>query len=187
MSESVWFEQVDTALISYIQSIVHYGGNPIPVSVRKPEEDFKIEIYPSMSIYNVFSQLDLERSDTLQVIKSIDKENYTMVLEKSAIPFNLTYQIDFWAKYQEDMNRMTQLWLGHTGRDFNLPVFDASGNERSSFVLMTDQLVKSDFIDGSDRVYHSAVTYRIYVELDENIQIVKPLIAGTETNVIKTS
>lgn len=187
MSESVWFEQVDTALIDYIQSIVKYQRNPIPVNVRKPDEDFKVEKYPSMSIYNVFSQLDLERIDSLQVTKSVDKGNYSMVLEKSAVPYNLFYQIDFWAKYQEDMNSMTQQWLGQTGRDFNLPVIDASGKKRSSFVLMTDQLTKSDFIEGTDRVYHSVATYRIYVELDENVQVVKPLVASTENNFIKTS
>ena len=56
-SESVWFEQVDSALISLIQSTVSVYNSqgtlvPVPVKVRKPDEDFKIEEYPCITLYN---------------------------------------------------------------------------------------------------------------------------------------
>ena len=53
MSESVWFEQVDTAFVSYLKSVVRFGEKSVPVSVRKPDEDFKIESYTSITLYNL--------------------------------------------------------------------------------------------------------------------------------------
>ena len=60
-SESVWFEQVDTALIDYIKGIVKLPDasgvlTPVPVKVRKPDEDFKIEEYPCITLYNLYSE-----------------------------------------------------------------------------------------------------------------------------------
>lgn len=185
MSESVWFEEVDTALLKYIQDLIQIQNStgeyvPISVSVRKPEEDFKIEVYPSITIYNVYSSYDKLREDNNPVPVYKDFENHKIVMENPAIPYNLFYQIDFWSLYQEDMNLMTQKWLSNTGRCFNLDVLDKSGKQRSSFVLMTDDLKKSDLLSGSDRIYHSMLTYRIYVELDENIRVEKDLISTTE-------
>lgn len=184
MSETVWFEQVDTALIDFISNIVKIEDSdgvvrPVPVQVRKPDEDFKVEVYPSVTIYNLYSILDKDRIDDRYIRKSIDEKKFEVTLERTAIPYNLFYQIDFWAKYQTDMNAMTRLWIGNTGRDFNLSVKDMSGTDRSCFVLNTDKLVKSDFIDGTDRVFHSSMTYRVYVEVDENIQVVKPVVITT--------
>lgn len=176
MSKSVWFEEVDTALLKKIQSVVKVRDSdgslvPVPVSVRKPEEDFKIEQYPCMTIYNMYSQFDKIRSDdNIEVVVDRDFDKHTMTLERPAQPYNLYYQIDFWSKYQLDMNQMTRTWLASTGRDFNLDVLDMSGEKRSSFVLMTDSLKKSDLLSGNERIYHSMISYRIYVELDEEIR-----------------
>ncbi len=185
MSETVWFEQVDEALLTLIKSIVQLPNSegvltPVYTQVRKPDEDFKIETYPAVSIYNLYSSLDKMRLDDRYVQVSRDTENAVAVYERTAIPYNLFYQIDFWSRYQSDMNEMTRKWIGHTGRDFNLPVKDMSGNDRSSFVLLTDDLVKSDFITGSDRTFHSAMTYRIYVEVDEQIRKNVPIVISPD-------
>ena len=55
LSESVWFEQVDTALINYIKGIVKLPNSngvltSVPVKIRKPDEDFKIEEYPCITL-----------------------------------------------------------------------------------------------------------------------------------------
>jgi hypothetical protein len=69
------------------------------------------------------------------------------------------------------MNDMTRIWLGHhPDRCFNLPVKDISGQDRSSFVLMTDDLKKSDFLTDTKRTFHSVLTYRVWVEIDEKIR-----------------
>lgn len=184
LSESVWFEQVDTALINYIKGIVRLPNDkgvltPVPVKIRKPDEDFKIEVYPCITLYNLYSVRDEVRYFPDKVVVEIDTEKNTLIEERSAIPYSLYYQLDFWSVQQSQMNDMTRLWLGHhPDRCFNLPVKDMSGKDRSSFVLMTDNLTKSDFLTESKRTFHSSLTYRVWVELDEKIRNENSLLSG---------
>ena len=175
-SESVWFEQVDTALINYIKGIVKLPNSngvltPVPVKIRKPDEDFKIEEYPCITLYNLYSVRDEERYFPDTVVIGRDFDNHKLIEEKSAIPYSLFYQIDFWTRHQSQMNDMTRMWLGHhPDKCFNLPVIDLSGNNRDSFVLMTDDLKKSDFLTDTKRTFHSVLTYKVWVEIDEHIR-----------------
>lgn len=175
-SESVWFEQVDTALINYIKGIVKLPNSngvltPVPVKIRKPDEDFKIEEYPCITLYNLYSVRDEERYFPDTVVVDRDFDNHRLIEEKSAIPYSLFYQIDFWSRQQSQMNDMTRMWLGHhPDKCFNLPVKDLSGNNRDSFVLMTDDLKKSDFLTDTKRTFHSVLTYKVWVEIDERIR-----------------
>lgn len=175
-SESVWFEQVDTALINYIKGIVKLPNSngvltPVPVKIRKPDEDFKIEEYPCITLYNLYSVRDEERYFPDTVVVERDFDNHRLIEEKSAIPYSLFYQIDFWSRQQSQMNDMTRMWLGHhPDKCFNLPVKDLSGNNRDSFVLMTDDLKKSDFLTDTKRTFHSVLTYKVWVEIDEHIR-----------------
>ena len=176
LSESVWFEQVDTALISYISGIVklpNSNGIPtsVPVKIRKPDEDFKIEEYPCITLYNLYSVRDEVRYFPDKVVVERDYENNRLIEERGAIPYSLFYQLDFWSVKQSHMNDMTRIWLGHhPDRSFNLPVKDLSGQDRSSFVYMTNDLVKSDFLTDNNRTFHSVLTYRVWVEIDERIR-----------------
>lgn len=190
-SESVWFEQVDTALIDYIRGIVKLPNangilTPVPVKVRKPDEDFKIEEYPCITLYNLYSIRDEVRYCPDMTVVERNFDNNTMVLEKSAIPYSLYYQIDFWSLLQSQMNDMTRMWLGHhPDKGFNLPVKDLSGTPRDSFVLMTDDLKKSDFLTDNKRTFHSVLTYRVWVEIDEKIRVVESMVTAPPTpNVI---
>lgn len=191
-SESVWFEQVDTALIDYIQSIVQLPNEkgiltPVPVKIRKPDEDFKIEEYPCITLYNLYSVRDEVRYFPDMVVVERDTTNNQMVLEKSAIPYSLYYQLDFWSRLQSQMNDMTRMWLGHhPDKCFNLPLKDVSGNDRDSFVLMTDDLKKSDFLTDTERTFHSVLTYRVWVEIDEKIRVVESMITHPPTPNVKT-
>ena len=190
-SGSVWFEQVDTALIDYIKGIVKLPDangvlTPVPVKVRKPDEDFKIEEYPCITLYNLYSIRDNIRyyPDLVAVYK--DPANHSVTLEKGAVPYSLFYQIDFWSRLQSNMNDMTRLWLGnHPDGHFNLPVKDLSGNDRNSSVLMVDDLRKSDFLTETKRTFHSSLTYRVWVELDENIRIEGDLITEVPDSDVK--
>lgn len=176
LSESVWFEQVDTALIDYIKGIVKLPNadgilTPVPVKIRKPDEDFKVEEYPCITLYNLYSIRDEVRYFPGEVVVERDHVNNRLIKERGAIPYNLYYQFDFWSQQQSQMNDMTRMWLGHhPDRCFNLPVKDLAGNNRDSFVLMTDDLKKSDFLTYSQRTFHSVLTYRVWVEIDERIR-----------------
>ena len=174
MSANVWFEQVDVALISEIKNTVFHknqSGILVPLEdtaiiVRKPEEEFKLETFPCVSIYNTTYKFDYKRHSSEPVQVGIDLENKTLIMEEPAVPFNLSYQIDFWSKYQDDMNTMTMTWLSKHFRQFNLSVIDDGGVERSSNCLMRTRPTKSDLVSGGERLFHTIISYDIWVELD---------------------
>ena len=184
LSESVWFEQVDTALINYIKGIVKLPNSngiltPVPVKIRKPDDDFKIEEYPCITLYNLYSVRDEVRYFPDKVVVERDLERNKLIEEVGAIPYNLFYQFDFWSRKQSHMNDMTRMWLGyHPDRSFNLPVKDLSGKDRSSFVLMVDDLKKVDDLEENNRTFHSVLTYRVWVEIDERIRSEKDMITS---------
>lgn len=189
MSSSVWFEQIDTGLIKFIQSIVKLPNGdgvevPVPVSVRKPDEDFKKEQYPMVTIYNLFtSKRDEVRYYPHDVLRGIDPENAKGTLEKTAVPYSLQYQIDFWSILQSDMNNMLAKWEFYVSRDFNLPVIDSGGTQRFAHALQKGDMVKkNDKLSATERVFHSAITYRIWAELDENVT--KECTIVTESGII---
>lgn len=184
MSESVWFEQVDTALISFIKSNIRVNWGTVDCRVRKPDEDFKKEDYPIISIYNLYSKRDDVRRCPNDVPVKIDKDNKIVTMEKPCLPYNLFYQIDFWAMMQSHMNEMMFRWIAATngGRDFNLPVIDSGGISRSCYCMCKDDFKKSDLVTGNNRIFHSFITYRIYVEIDENIQTTAPLITEVKVS-----
>ena len=177
LSANVWFEEVNTGLVEEIKSTVKVKDahgvltalGDDNIVIRKPEEDFKIEVFPSVSIYNVTYKHDPLRYNPNPVVVSTDKEKKTMTLEDPAVAFNLTYQLDFWAKYQTDMDSMTRTWLLKHFRQFNLKVIDDGGVERSSNVLLNESMKSSDLIKNQKRLFHSVISYVIWVELDDEV------------------
>lgn len=177
MSASVWFEEVCKGLLGEIKNTVRYKnneGNLVPLDdkslmVRKPEEDFKFEKFPCVSVYIVDYKYDPLRYVEGVVVKSRDKVNNIAVVEDMAVPYNLTCQIDFWTRYQEDMDIMTRTWLLNHFRSFNLSVIDSGGNEKTCNCFTQERIVKSDLVLDKERLFHSILKYQIWVEIDEEI------------------
>lgn len=182
MSESVWFEQVDIALMRLLREVIQIDGNPVKVVIRKPDEDFNTEDYPLVSVYNLYDRFSRDRYSPEPVVVSQDFNNNFAVLEESALPYDLFYQIDFWASLQSDMNSMLKQWKSFAPFWFNLDVFDESGNPRSCFVISRNDFSKADLLkkDGK-RMFHSFGTYKVQVELDECKQEVVSIV--TDKNV----
>lgn len=189
MSANVWFEEVDRGLLNEIRNTVKIRdmhGVLIPLEdnqliVRKPEEDFKIEQYPCVSIYNLSEKFDPKRYNSRSVVVSRDYETKQATLEEPAVSFNLLYQIDFWAEYQEDMNFMTRQWLMKHFRQFNLDVVDDGGVKRSCNCIKNENPKKSDLILNKERLFHTIFSYYIWVELDDEIRYNKPMV--TDINI----
>lgn len=190
MSANVWFEEVNIGLIKEIHTHVkirdeqgvlvplHYDPEAPErnaIFVRKPEEDFKSEVFPCVSIYNKSYEHDKIRHDPIPVILNIDVENKIAEMEEAATAFNLFYQIDFWSRYQTDMDSMTRTWLFKHFRQFNLPVIDDGGVERSCNCMQKGQIVKSDLVLNGERLFHSIANLEIWVELDEEIRYNSPI------------
>lgn len=174
MSANVWISEVDTALKQEILNSVKYrnrSGILVPiekeaVTIRKPEDDFKIEMFPSVSIYNTRYKHDPSRYNPNPVVIGINEADKIALLEESAVPMNLSYQIDFWAKYQPDMTDMTKTWIAGHFRNFNLSVKDDGGNVRSCMCLQEQEAKKLDSLKESSRLFRTVFSYTIWVELD---------------------
>ena len=184
MSANVWFEEVNIGLLEEIKNTVRIKNSKGVLNalkdeallIRKPEEDFKLEVFPCVSIYNLSYKHNPVRYNPSPVIIEEDEENKVVVMEVPAVPFNLDYQIDFWAKYQEDMDCMTRTWLSKHFRQFNLKVVDDGGVERTCNCLIQGSVVKSDLVLNGERLFHSIIKYQIWVELDDETRYNKPMV-----------
>lgn len=194
MSANVWFEEVNTGLLNEIKDTVRYkNANGVLVAledkalvIRKPEEDFKFEVFPCVSIYNLNHRFDPLRYNPAPVKVGEDLENKQVILEDPAVPFNLEYQIDFWAEYQEDMDCMTRTWLIKHFRQFNLKVIDDGGVERSCNCLSQRSSVKSDLVLNGERLFHSIIKLQIWVELDDETHYNKPMVVQRDIDASET-
>ena len=178
MSESIWFEQVDTALLKLIRKVIQIDGKPVKAVIRKPDDDFSTEDYPLVSVYNLYDRFSRIRYNSEPVVVSRDEQANTLISEESALPYDLYYQIDFWSTLQSDMNSMTKQWKAFSNHWFNLDVLDESGTPRSCFVLSSNDFNKADLLSKGNRLFHSFGTYKVQVELDENVQSSVPMITA---------
>jgi hypothetical protein len=55
---SVWYQQVEEALISLIQSTIILDGSPVKAIVRYPETEFTSADYPCVAISNIGTTFD---------------------------------------------------------------------------------------------------------------------------------
>lgn len=174
MNSTVWYRQINEGLKSFIQSIITISdknGNlvPVPVRVRKADENFKKEDYPMVTIYNLYtSKRDEKRYYPFKVARYTDTTDMTCRMERPAVPYSLEYQIDFFSTLMSDMDEMLAKWEFEVGRTFNLPVIDSGGTLRYAHALQTSNtLQKQDKLSDSTRIFNSSLTYRIWAELDE--------------------
>ena len=194
MSANVWFEEVNIGLINEIKNTIKtkdLNGVLVPLDdkaivIRKPEEDFKFEVFPCVSIYNKSYEFEPRRYNPNPIkVGEIIEENLA-IMEESAISFNLDYQIDFWSKYQTDMDTMTRTWLSKHFRQFNLQVVDDGGTERTCNCLIKGGVVKSDLVSNGERLFHSIINYQIWVELDDETRYNKPMSIKRNINTDET-
>ena len=194
MSANVWFEEVNKGLLKEIQNTVRYRntkGVLVPLEdkaliVRKPEEDFKFEVFPCVSIYNMSYRFDPMRYNPTALKVGEDTENKIAILEDHAVPYNLLYYIDFWTKYQEDMDDMTRTWLIKHFRQFNLSVIDDGGVERSCNCVTQNNITKSDLLLNGERLFHSIIKLQIWVELDDGTRYNKPMVVNRNIDIKET-
>ena len=177
MSANVWSEEVERGLNQEILNTVFYltdTGIKAPLTedmvfVRDPEEDLREEQIPCVTITPLYNRFDARRYNPNPVIMSRNDEENLLTMQDSAVPFNLFYQIDFWSRYKEDINLMTSTWLRKHFRQFNLKVVDDGGTERSSNVIVNESLRESDLLKNQKRLFHSIISYVIWVELDDEV------------------
>ena len=178
-SETVWFEEVDRGLLNLLKEIqIPIEGvlSPVNVEINKSDEDFKVDVYPSISIYASTYSFDKSRESTLkEEVTEIDKATNTGKLEEAPKPFKFTYKITLWSKLQSQMNYMSRMLNVKIGHFHNLKVNDASGNSTTVFMELKNPIFKVDFLSGNVRTFQQVYNYDVWVNIDEHIQIDVPI------------
>lgn len=173
-SETVWFEEVDRGLLNLLKEIqVPIEGvlSPVYVDIKKSDEDFKVDIYPSISIYASTYSFDKSRESTLkEEITEIDAENNIGKLEEVPKPFKFTYKVTLWSKLQSQMNYMSRMLNAKIGHFHNLEVNDVSNTPTTVFMELKNPVYKSDILTENERTFQQVYTYEVWVNIDERMQ-----------------
>ena len=181
MNQSVWYEQIDGALIEFISNKIKLNGVPAHVFVRKPEEEFIETTFPCVTIYNTGTVSHESREDFQpKSVQSRDIAGGTVTFVKTPVMYVHQYQIDFWSRYQSQMNEMLMKWLSAVDRDFNIPTLTTSGQPDFFYVLENGGVRKSDLISDKQRLFHSFITYKIYSDIDAQELETVPIILKVE-------
>lgn len=182
---TIWYESVDEGFVKEVLNSVKYinrdTGEPVSIPedniiLVKPEEDFKEEVYPSVHITHLFDSHDKNRYNPNQLVVGRNYETNMAQMKDSPVPFSLFYQLDFYAKYQTDLNTMTSSWLKKHFRQFNLKVVDSDEDEITINVMVNENMKSLDFLEGYERIYRKTISYRIWVELDDEIIYNVPMV-----------
>lgn len=190
-TSTVWKEEVNKGLIKYTQDVFKsftVGGEPYEISseahtiqVRKPDEDLKIEKHPCITWYNTMDLPSPWRTDN-NVKHPYTTSNGVEQTYVLPIPFDMYYQLDFWAKKWGHIDLMTQMWLASLpdysmGTFFNLPVVDSNGEEMTVLCLQKDILRRRDTLTEGEKILHSTIVYAVqghigrdYPEYDDYIE-----------------
>lgn len=185
LNQSLWFEQIDTAWADYLTSrvkVMDSEGNlvGVPVRIRKPDADFRVEEYPCVTIYNLFTTAAPLRYAADKVV--VARNGNLCTLEEAAKPFDLSYQIDFWSSLQVDMNQMVGMWLSHYWKSFEMPAKNAAGADVFCTVMERDAARKMDVFQPNERkLFRTTFTYKVSGYLDfaekENVPMVTNVVA----------
>ncbi len=187
---SVWLAEIDNSLINTIKTIVktmeRVNGEIVPVPVdafvRNPEGVVQIAKYPCVTIFNYDVRFAGNRFDP-SLIRG-QRADGRITLEQPALPYDLYYQVDFWAKYNEDINEMLRRWHGTIGKNHLLEVLDTEGNQRFSSMTRVDS-ANADYAKGDQRIFHRVFSYKIWVELDERLPIQVPYATAVQVDKVQ--
>lgn len=171
VNRSVWWEEVDIALVDFLNKNVFYkrGSTEKPVPVHfypiRDENLIKTGLRPGIAIQHLSAKFDGDRYSDEDVVAKV--EDGIAYIESSAKPYTLQYQIEFISDLQSDLNYMTRCWHSATGRRFMLDVHDAEGTKRQSYVWVERQVNNTVLIEAEERLFRSIVLINVKVELDE--------------------
>lgn len=170
MSNSVWYEQVDIALIDLVHRVL---GKDMKVRFRG-EDDFTDIAPPYVAIEHLGETFDKFRYDKTPV--RVGNKEGCIVIEESAKPYTLHYQVTLTTDTITEMNRMSMLWNNEVLAHYNLDVIDMGGTKRSSFMSVQGRPIQQSEGQNEDRIFRSTYLYNIWVEIDEVKSDIKPIV-----------
>lgn len=166
---SVWWEEVDLALLDLLKNFHYVKNNKERVKV--PVLFFPLSMnnekyeYPIVMFRHLNEEFDLERYSALPVQVSI--EDNVATYEDSARPYTLNYQLDIIAEKQRDLNYLTKQWSCLVPIRGTIPVVDTEGTTRRCF-MSCEPPRQIDYyaVRGEDRLLRTVIKFKVKIELD---------------------
>lgn len=166
MSNSVWFGEVDQALVKLLKRI--YGDSiQIYFNASRDLNDKKVN-YPYIKIIHLGEVFDLERYDPNRQVIGYDAENSTITYEDSALPYNLNYQIEIITDSNKSNNLNTLKWASNSRAFSTLKVIDNGGVERYCFMSCKQPVNLEENADNDKVLFRHIIRATIRVEVDES-------------------
>ena len=192
-SATIWNREIFAGLqVLFADVFANFGGKKIPVVVRKPDEDFKVESYPCIVLQITGATFSAGRSVKRETVKvSIDKENYTGIIRKTALPYDLALQIDFYSLSENELDSMIIKWLSKSRREFVLNVKNRGGDDDDCLVTPNNgtvelNVVRLDEMNGDDRLFRACMNYTVYGRIEEaeteEVPLLRKVEVTTKTN-----
>lgn len=187
-SRSVWFKQVDEALYNLISNTLYYTDSKGKVQMVEPcfpkdLPDLKNKKLPTVVIKKTTSTFDITRYDPQPIVTGINPDTKTAILEESAKPYNLRYQLEILTQYQEDLDSLSRIWLSKIPHRYMLDVEDTSGVPRKCYMVQTSPPTQlNETHSGDNTLYRLVIVYTIKVELDEGIETSTNIVTDTILN-----
>lgn len=182
MSNSVWYKEVDTALYKLLKKII----DPNIQLYFNTERDLLKDPpkYPYARIIHLGEQFAFKRYDPSKQVVEIDKQMGTITVEDSALPYDLSYQLEL-VSNSNNLHHTTSLkWASKVKPFFNLPVIDNGGVERFCFVSATRPVTIEEESKDDKTAFRYIVRLKVRVELDENTpESSKLVIDGINLNI----
>lgn len=177
---SVWHEQVAKAFKSLIEATVILNGLPIRTLTRNPESEFSIGTYPCATIYNTGITFAKYRFDDYWANGVKNEASHTLEVLPPAMPYDLDYRIEFWSKYQSEINDIARQWLGKIPHNGYLTVVEYTDGQQVDVTrdctMFNIATVNGDILKPDSRIFRRIYDYRIWVELDERLPVIKPMV-----------
>lgn len=165
ISRSVWYEQVDVALITKIHQIL---GEDFQVDFRSEDDYIEYEKpikYPRILITHLGENFERYRYSEEEQTYKIDATK--VYKETSAKPYKLKYQLELQTSYILDMNSITLKLCDFFIDWFNLDVIDTSGTPRSIPVKRVIETSAEEKTSDEQRIFKRIYQYDFKVEIDE--------------------
>lgn len=168
--QNIWYEECDKGWLDLIPSIVtcEYEQNvfsPIYTSIHLPEQDFEdYHVYPRCSVQVIDEEFALNRHDS-RAGEILSQNGTSVVVQNPSQPYYLYYQLNFFAQYKSDIDRIAKLWRAFSGRYFNLPITLPDGTTHKcavDFIKYKNQ----DDIEREVRRYIRSFVYKVWVSLE---------------------
>lgn len=170
---TIYYKNIIKGLKTIVPKIF---GEDIPVIVRKPDEDFKVEFDKSIVVQLLSSKLDVVRQQVhSDLIVEHSEENVTVTTEKIGLPYTLEIQMEFRTKSQNDLDFMVIKFLSYRQRNLVIPVKNNDGEYEDVLVNFKLEDKRQDEVDGSTRIFRSIYVFSAYGRINEHVQSTDPM------------